>query len=165
MKASLRIGPGLCLLLASAMLAAGCSGKGEQASSDQGPRQEPSSPANSLPAGIPGGGVQRVEANVETVGTRGRSYGGGIISEPVSQLFKQKDRIHLMQLEQVLKLYKAEHGSLPRTHEEFMQKIVNNPQYGIRLPELPPGHRYVWDPKQEKLLVERPASAPGEKQP
>ena len=111
------------------------------------------------------GPTEQVEATVNTVGTRGRSYGGGIVSEPVSQLFKQKDRIHLMQLEQAVKLYKAEHGRVPQTHEEFMQKIVNNPQYGIRLPELPPGHRYVWDPKQEKLLVERPASSPVEKQP
>ena len=71
----------------------------------------------------------------------------------------------LMQLEQAIKLYKAQHGSLPRTHEEFMEKIVNNPQYGIRLPELPPGHRYVWDPKQEKLLVERPAGSTLERQP
>ncbi len=109
--------------------------------------------------------TEQVEATVNTVGTRGRSYGGGIVTEPVSQLFKQKDRIHLMQLEQAIKLYKAEHGRLPQTHEEFMRKIVNNPQYGIRLPELPPGHRYVWDPKQEKLLVERPAPSSAEKQP
>ena len=153
--------PGFVLAVGLALLL-GCTG--QKASQDEsndaatGTATQPNTPAASA-------ATEQVEATVNTVGTRGRSYGGGIVTEPVSQLFKQKDRIHLMQLEQAIKLYKAEHGRLPQTHEEFMQKIVNNPQYGIRLPELPPGHRYVWDPKQEKLLVERPAPSSAEKQP
>ena len=39
-------------------------------------------------------------------------------------------------------------------HEEFMEKIVTFNQ--IELPALPPGHRYVHDPKSERLMVERP---------
>ncbi len=141
---------GACVVGAWALWGCGQSGQSTQSSA---PPQTSSPPA----------AVERVEATVETVGTKGRSYGGGIITEPVSQLFKQKDRITLMQLEQALKLYKAQHGRLPRTHEEFMREIVNNPQYGIRLPELPPGHEYVWDPQQGKLLVQRPASSAQEK--
>ena len=40
------------------------------------------------------------------------------------------------------------------SHEEFMEKIVqaNN----IRLPELPEGHRYLYDPTTNELMVERP---------
>lgn len=150
------------LLVGVLVVTWGCNGSQQQEKKDD---SQPSAPGSSALPGLPGGAMQRVEATVGTVGTRGRSYGGGIVSEPVSQLFKQKDRIQLMQLEQALKLYKAEHGALPRSHEEFMQKIVNNRQYGIRLPELPPGHRYVWDPKQGKLLVERPAASSQEKQP
>ena len=35
-----------------------------------------------------------------------------------------------------------------------MEKIIK--AGGIRLPPLPPGHRYVYDPATEQLLVEQP---------
>jgi hypothetical protein len=53
-----------------------------------------------------------------------------------------------------MSLYKASEGHAPRTHQEFMDKIIklNN----LKLPELPAGHRYAYDPSTEKLMVERP---------
>ena len=36
-----------------------------------------------------------------------------------------------------------------------MQKIIKENQ--IKLPELPFGQRYVYDPKKEQLMVEKPA--------
>ena len=50
------------------------------------------------------------------------------------------------------KLKQMEHGSLSR--EEFMREIIKNG--GIKLPELPRGQRYVYDPKRGELMVEKP---------
>jgi hypothetical protein len=53
-------------------------------------------------------------------------------------------------------VYKAldPNGRGPKTHEEFMEKIIR--ANDIKLPELPSGHRYVYDPVQGELLVEQP---------
>ena len=54
-----------------------------------------------------------------------------------------------------MKLFKASEDRAPKSHEEFMEKIIkaNN----IHLPELPDGQRYQYDPKTEQLMVESPA--------
>ena len=52
-------------------------------------------------------------------------------------------------------LFKATEGRTPKSHEEFMEKIIKANH--IHLPTLPEGHRYVYDPKQEQLMVEQPA--------
>jgi len=54
-----------------------------------------------------------------------------------------------------MRLYKAMNGHAPKTHEEFMEKIIKENR--IQLPELPPGHRYRYYPEQEELMVEHPA--------
>ncbi len=46
-------------------------------------------------------------------------------------------------------------GRKPNSHEEFMEKIIKEGK--INLPELPAGQRYVYDPEQGQLMVERPA--------
>ncbi len=54
-----------------------------------------------------------------------------------------------------IRAYKFEHDFKgPKTHEEFMEKVIK--KYGIQLPPLPPGHQYVYDPKNEQLQVEKP---------
>ena len=51
-----------------------------------------------------------------------------------------------------LALYKAEHdGRGPATHEEYMEKIIKKNR--IKLPELPAGQEYLYDPPSEKLRV------------
>ena len=49
-------------------------------------------------------------------------------------------------------LYKALYDHYPKTQDEFMEKIIK--ENGIQLPELAPGERYVYDPKEGQLLVE-----------
>jgi hypothetical protein len=35
-----------------------------------------------------------------------------------------------------------------------MEKVIK--KNGIQLPTLPPGHKYIYDPKEEQLMVIRP---------
>jgi len=70
--------------------------------------------------------------------------------------FRAQERIVFeIEVPQALNLYKAVNGKGPQTHEEFMEKIIkaNN----IKLPELLPRERYVYDPEKEQLMVEQPA--------
>lgn len=99
---------------------------------------------------------QNYEREVAQVGygKQGRKYGGGIITEPVSQYFKQRDRLELIKIQSAVNLYKGEHGYFPKTHEEFMSKIIE--PNGISLPELPEGQRYAYDAETGQLMVEKP---------
>jgi hypothetical protein len=96
----------------------------------------------------------RVPATADTVGTKGKDYGGGPITEPIRQRFRIEYDVQLKLVTHALQLYNAEHGRYPATHEEFMKDIVE--ANAIRLPDLPPGQRYVYDPKTHTLMVERP---------
>lgn len=92
---------------------------------------------------------------VAGVGKQGRGYGGGIISEPVRQRFIQEQKIiYEIAIPQYLVLYDVEHGHPPKTHEEFMEKIIE--ANGVTLPELPEGETYVYVPEQKQLMVRRP---------
>lgn len=100
-------------------------------------------------------GTDRVKAEAG-VGKKGRGYGGGIVTEPIRAYFRTQQRLALqVEIPQAMNLYKAQHGRGPKSHEEFMNKIIE-PNH-IQLPELPEGHRYVYDPEREELMVERPA--------
>ena len=91
------------------------------------------------------------------VGKQGRDYGGGAImapvTVPVATYFQARDRITFdIQLAEAMKLYKATNGNAPKSHEEFMEKIVKENM--IKLPELPSGDRYIYVPQREELCVE-----------
>ncbi|MGA2797506.1 MAG: hypothetical protein ABSE63_08015 [Thermoguttaceae bacterium] len=89
-------------------------------------------------------------------GDKGRGYGGGIIGTPVSTYFAAKERIMFeIQIPECLRAYKFENDFKgPKTNEEFMEKVIK--KNGIQLPTLPPGHSYIYDPKEEQLMVIRP---------
>ena len=105
--------------------------------------------------------TEQVKAGVG-VGKKGRSLDDHTqlqrtISQPAISYFAAKEKIVFeIQIPQALNLYKAQHGRAPKSHDEFMQKIIKFNR--IPLPELPEGHRYLFDPKAEQLVVERPAS-------
>lgn len=114
----------------------------------------PPAEAQAKPADKPSENVIREEAKVG-VGKRGRGYEPGLVTTPVAAYFGARERIVFeIQIPQAMKLYKAEHERGPKTQEEFMQKIVK--EQGVRLPDLPDGHRYIYDPATEQLMVERP---------
>jgi len=107
-------------------------------------------------------GTERVAAKAG-VGKKGSGYGGGIITEPISAYFKTRDRMAFgVQIPHGMKMFHALHNRYPKDMAEFKKAILD--PAGIReLPELPAGHRYVFDPTQVDLangetglMVERP---------
>lgn len=87
------------------------------------------------------------------VGEKGRGYGQGVVATPAATLFAAKERIVFeMEVPKAMQLFKAMEGRGPKDHAEYMDKIIKANQ--IRLPELPQGKQYRYDPKTELLMVE-----------
>ncbi|HEY4759801.1 MAG TPA: hypothetical protein VIH42_04400 [Thermoguttaceae bacterium] len=114
------------------------------------------SKADSAPESpTPGPGMEMRKAEVG-VGEKGHGYSPGIITTPIATYFTVKERLVFeVEIPHALQLFKAMENRAPRTQQEFMNRIIK--ENNIRLPDLPHGHRYVYDPKTEELLVERPA--------
>ena len=138
---------GICSIL----IFGGCRPPATQSSGVSGGTAEP---ASGLEPDHP---TERVVAGVG-VGQRGRSLDkrSGPVVEPVKTLLATKERLTFdVQLKHAMDLYKATHGRLPKSHEEFMTQIVEFNK--IKLPVLPDGHKYIFDPQRGELMVERPA--------
>jgi hypothetical protein len=108
----------------------------------------------SQPARPPSANLEKAQAGV---GKQGRDYGGGAImapvTVPVATYFQARDRITFdIRVADGMRMYKATNGFAPKTHEEFMEKIIKEGQ--IKLPDLPPGDRYIYVPAREELCVE-----------
>ncbi|MGW8257069.1 MAG: hypothetical protein ACWGMZ_06265 [Thermoguttaceae bacterium] len=89
-------------------------------------------------------------------GVKGRGLGQGFIATPISAYFVMKERIVFdIKIPDAMRAYKFEHNfKAPMTNEEFMKEVIQKNR--IHLPELPPGHYYLYDPKTEKLMVAKP---------
>lgn len=92
------------------------------------------------------------------VGIKGRSLDGetGIgkmISAPAATLFTVKEKVVFeILLPQALNLFRASEGRPPKSHAEFMEKIVKANQ--IQLPELPAGMTYRFNTELGELWVD-----------
>lgn len=94
---------------------------------------------------------------VAGVGKKGQSLRNDtgvakMISGPASALFNVQQKAVLeIQIPHALQLFQATEGRLPKSHEEFMEKIVaaNN----LVLPELPEGAVYQFDTEKGELWV------------
>jgi hypothetical protein len=78
----------------------------------------------------------------------------------LEQVKAAKEKISFeIEVPHALQLYKAlsPDGRGPKTHEEFMTNVIEANR--IKLPLLPPEHRYVYNPETEELMVERPKAA------
>ena len=104
------------------------------------------------PAGIPptDSNAGRVKAE-PGVGAAGRDLGGGYLGVTFGAYFGAKEKIAFDQMEYALKLFKALNGGPPKSQAEFMDKIIK--ENGIKLPELPAGKVYEYDPKTGVLNV------------
>ena len=89
------------------------------------------------------------------MGEKGRGYGPGVVATPVASYFNMRERIAFdIQLPEAMKLFKAAEDRAPKTHEEFMERIIK--EQHINLPTLPEGERYMYDPKTQQLMVLQP---------
>ncbi len=89
------------------------------------------------------------------MGEKGRGYGHTYIAVAAASLWAVKERVALDMIKHNLDLYKADHdGKGPKNHAEFMQKIIK--EGDIKLPVLPEGDTYEYDPATEQLMVNRP---------
>jgi hypothetical protein len=116
------------------------------------PAEQPSAPAESPLASAESPPATREVASKDTVGKRvqaGEGYLGGVLRAPA----RIENRLTLLNMQKALDFYKATNGYYPRSHDDFMREIVQANQ--IQLPTLQPGERYVYDPQDAKLYVER----------
>lgn len=117
-------------------------------------------PGPAIP-GLPVAGAAPQQPNMvqekAQAGVTGKGdYGGpGIVTTPISTYFQAKERIIFeIQIPGAMNLYAAEKGYKPKTQEDFMRDIIQANM--IKLPELPAGHKYVYDPQKGELMVEHP---------
>jgi len=113
------------------------------------PPPDPNAPA-SLP---PESDVVRERASFAQ--TAKGKYEVNLITQPASAYFTVKDRIVFeIQIPKAMQIFEHTKNRKPTTHDEFMDQIIA--RNSIKLPELMPDHRYVYDPKAGELMVERP---------
>jgi hypothetical protein len=98
----------------------------------------------------PGTVTEKAQAGVTGKG----NYGPGMVTTPISVYFQAQEQLIFLQVQHAMQLYEAEHGQKPKTEDEFMKQVIEANQ--IRLPQLPPGSKYKYDPEKGELLVERP---------
>jgi hypothetical protein len=125
-----------------------------------GPAGQPAPQGGALP-GLPGVNLPgQPQPNTITEkaqpGASGKgNYGGpGAVTTPISVYFQAQERLIYDSVTYAVKLFEAEHGYKPKTEEEFMKKVIEANQ--IRLPQLPPGSKYKYDPQTGELMVEHP---------
>lgn len=125
------------------------------------PGQPPANAAGPAIPGLPIPGAAAPQPNMvqekAQAGVTGKGdYGApGIVTTPISTYFQAKERIIFeIQIPGAMNLYVAEKGYKPKTQDDFMRDIIQANM--IRLPELPAGHKYVYDPQKGELMVEHP---------
>jgi hypothetical protein len=105
--------------------------------------------------------MEQVKADVG-VGQKGSKIRGDgvnqMIAGPAIAYFNAKEKVVFqIQVPHALNLYWGEHGEYPKSHDEFMEKVI---QFNmIQLPQLPEGARYLYDVESHTLMVERPAKS------
>jgi outer membrane murein-binding lipoprotein Lpp len=79
---------------------------------------------------------------------KGKSLeGGGYLSAVTHSRFFAEHQLILDNIRHAMDLYNAEHGNYPKTQEEFMKQIIEPNEPSTKLPELPEGWEYFYDPK------------------
>jgi hypothetical protein len=133
------------------------------ATNDQIPGPPPPAATVDVPAASPSSPPEPPATPTETVkadvgvGIKGRSLDPheGVLVTPAKAYFAVREKVVFqIQIPQALQLYKAADNPVPLTFDEFKQNILDPNK--IKLPQLPPGHTYEWDPEQEQLMVKRP---------
>jgi len=119
-----------------------------------GPTTQPPGPGDAAPSKGP---ILAPPTNAEKAEftNKGKGYGGGIITEPIRQKFLIEGQLESFKYKKTMDIYKATHGHYPETNEEFQREIIK--KGAIKLPPLPAGWRYTFDPKTGELMKEKVA--------
>jgi hypothetical protein len=81
----------------------------------------------------------------------------GVTSVPVGSYFKARELIAFaIQIPEAMKTFRALNGRNPKSHEEFTTQIIK--AGGIKLPKLPAGAEYLYEPEKGELMVVTPAN-------
>ncbi|QDU31938.1 hypothetical protein ETAA8_71000 [Anatilimnocola aggregata] len=118
------------------------------------PPPPPDAPAPTNPAADT---TETVKADVG-VGIKGRSLDNenGLLVQPAKTYFAVREKVVFqIAIPSAMNLFQGTEGRFPNSHEEFMQKIIQENQ--IKLPQLPAGQEYLYDPEKAELMVRRPA--------
>ena len=87
---------------------------------------------------------------------------GGNLSQVARARFVAEHRITMdIQLQHAMALFNASEGRFPKSHEEFMEKIIK--PNGIKLPELDGPYEYVYNPDDHKLYKQTIARGDAER--
>ncbi len=122
------------------------------------PTTKPPATDASAPTTTPPAANGTVEPARVGVGVQGKDYGtpdAGLITTPIAAYFGAREQIVFnIQIPDAMRTFQALNGRYPKSHEEFMKEII---QAGsIKLPDLPEGAKYVYDPQQHELTVVHP---------
>jgi hypothetical protein len=105
-----------------------------------------------VPVFLPGENGATLRPVEVGVGVKGKDYGAGLITTPVSAYFAAKESIAIkIKLPHALQSFKSVNNRNPNSQEEFDEKIIKD--NGIELPELPAGESYVYDPQSGELKI------------
>jgi hypothetical protein len=115
------------------------------------PQQQPAQSQSQPQQAAPYGQQEEMTTLGANTGAQGQGYGGGLITEPVHQFFSMRNLITWDQIKHDMDIWQAIHNRWPKDANEFKKEILE--PAAIELPELPPGNRYVYDPKTGELLV------------
>ena len=119
------------------------------------PQPAQQSPDAAMPYEPPAAPEDTIREKAEVGMGRKGNYSQGIITTPLSTFWRTQEMVaYRVQVPQALNLYKATNGHFPKTQEEFVKEILT--PNGIKLPELPQGHFYVYDAEKGELQVARP---------
>ena len=79
--------------------------------------------------------------------------GGGL--EVVADAYRTSvGKLAVIAVEQKMKLHEAEHGSMPKSYDEFMRNIIEpGSSSGLQLPMLPYYQEYAYDAAKTALVV------------
>lgn len=80
---------------------------------------------------------------------------GAILTTPTNVYFQAQEQAAFnILIPQAMQLFEASEGRAPQSEEEYFTRIIR--ENNIKLPDLPDGHRYVYDVEKKQLMVEHP---------
>jgi len=113
-------------------------------------------PAQAAIDEAPAPGMTREVAKPGVTGKGG--YEEGILAPlttPLNAYWSAREMaVYDIAIPRAMQLFEFAKERKPNSHDEFMREIIGKNNF--KLPELPPGVRYVYDPKRGQLMVERP---------